>query len=290
MKCPACGALLGATDPRCSYCGTVTPYGAQLEHQRQHQAAQLEAVRAHNEQSRQQKVLADARMSLARTSRHALYWSLGGLVLCCAFVPSVVGIVMGFRARKMARKYQLVLPVQATAGLVLGFVGVLAGAGLITIGIIEGEKREERLAAISKELGDRADARELQHPVACLLAEKRLLQGGYQGDKSVDDFECDGKLEQTGDTATLHDVRFERGGSLIALKACLVRGARWSTESFRRDAACDEADDTSDDTAASRTGNTKGRADDKGSATGESTTPHSTAPSPKSQADPPSAP
>ncbi len=248
MKCPACGAQLGATDPTCTYCGKVTAYGAHLDQQRQHHEAHLEAVRTHHERAEQHQRQAEARASLARTSRHALIWSLAGLVLCCAFVPSAVAVVLGFRARKMAHKYSLVLPVHATAGLALGVVGVLAGAAVITVGIVTNAQREERLEAITVELGNRAAATQLEQPVACLLAERRLLQGGYQNDKIVDDFECDGKLEQSGDRATLHDVRFVRSGSPIVLEACLVRGARWTTRDFRTTGSCDAPEDGSNAT------------------------------------------
>jgi hypothetical protein len=222
----------------------MTPYGAQLQHQQNQLAAHRDALDAHRENAEAWQRNQDAKASLARTSKHALIWSGAGALLCCAFVPSTVGIVMGMRARKMAKEYGLVLPATATIGLILGVVGVLMGAGLITVGIIEGIKRDDRLAAISQQLGDSASKQELAHRTACLLAERRLLQGGFRDDKSVDEFECDGKLTVDGDQASLDGIRFERGGDLLTVTACLERGKRWAVGSFRVDASCAEPDDT----------------------------------------------
>lgn len=265
MECASCGAGLGQTDARCQYCGAATPYGAYLEQHQHLRAAELEALRVQQQQVHQQRLQTEAKVSLDRTARHSLYWSFAGLALCCALVPSVVGIVMGFRARKMASKYHLVLPVQATAGLVVGWLGLLLGVSLLVFAALDAQARAERIRAIDRELGERAAGPDLSHAVACLLAEKRLLQGGFRDDKTFDAFECDGRLEQQGSDATLHDIRIDHDNQLISLKACLTRGQRWSVSSFRRSAACHQPDDTRPDDT--RPDDTSANARRKGSAT-----------------------
>ncbi len=250
MKCPSCGARLGPADPRCSYCGIVTAYGAQLEQQRQQHAAYHQAAAAHHDHAQQQQRLADAKASLAKTARHSLWWSVGGLIACCAFVPSVIGVALGLRARKMASKYNLVLPVQATAGLLLGLFGVTEGIGVIGIAVVQSAQREERLSQLEQALGTRATAKDLEQEVACMLTEKRLLMGGFRDKQTIDDFECDGQVEQKDKQATLFDVRFELSSERFVVKACLSKGERWSTTGFRLDNECSEPDDTAEDYAA----------------------------------------
>src|SRR5690606_28185378 len=131
-------------------CGAITAHGSQLQQQQQHLAVQREALgvqREHAEAWQQSQEAwqrkQEAKASLARTSKHALIWSGAGALVCCAFVPSIVGIVMGLRARKMAKKYELVLPVTATIGLILGVVGMLLGASLLTFGFLESMERDD---------------------------------------------------------------------------------------------------------------------------------------------------
>lgn len=244
MKCHACGAVLGSTQPACPFCGITTPYGAHLEHQAKQHALNIDLLKQQQEHASDQQRRDEAKRSLDRTSKLSLIWSIAGLVMCCMFVPSVVALVFGTRARKMAHKYQLVLPTSATAGLFLGLIGLVGGVGLIWIGVTEDRARTQRIAAIDRELGDRARMPTLEHAVACLLAEKRLQQGAFRGTGSIDAFECDGKLEQTSDHATLRNLRFTKSNDNFVVKVCLEKGERWSVSGFRLNATCNEPDDT----------------------------------------------
>jgi hypothetical protein len=185
----------------------------------------------------------EASSSLQSTANLALYWGIGGLVGCLCFIPSCVALVMGFRARTMARKYALVLPVNATAGLVLGFLGLLFGAGLISLGVISDLKKQERIEALDRQLRN-LDNPKLDHATACGLVEKRLLQKGFAGDSRPSDIECDGKLVQNENRASLENVRFTANSNETVVRACLEYGARWSVLGFRKRASCDEPDDT----------------------------------------------
>ena len=61
---------------------------------------------------------------LSKASLHSLLWAAAGLVFCC-FPLGLVGVVLGFRARSIAQRLGLPLPVQAIFGIVLGVVSIL---------------------------------------------------------------------------------------------------------------------------------------------------------------------
>jgi hypothetical protein len=196
----------------------------------------------------------EAKASLARTAKHSFFWSLGGLLACCLFIPSTVGVVLSLRARKMASKYRLVLPLHATLGLALGSIGILAGAGLVTIAVVGEMRRSERVEAITKLLGDTAEQSELTHASACLLAELRLLRGGFRDNDNVDGFECDGQLKRTEHSAELLGIRFEQSSEPFVATACLERGQRWAVVGFRLKARCSDPDDTAEPSGSSGPG------------------------------------
>ncbi len=243
MKCGSCGAQIGAQEINCRFCGAVTQFGLhQQHHERQHRA-HLEALEKHHALHGEAQRQAEAQASLKRTANFSLFWGIGGFLLCVCFIPSVVAVVLGLRARTMSKKYGLVLPANATVGLALGAVGLLSGASLIVIGIVSDMKKQARIDELDAQL-QKASEQTLDQPTACRLTEKRLLQKGFGGDKSVDEFECDGKLVQNGTRATLESVRFEADTKDVTVRACLEYGARWSVQGFRVNAACDQPDDT----------------------------------------------
>lgn len=243
MKCGSCGAQIDATDLKCQFCGVVTQYGAQEHYQQQQHRAHLEFLEKQHAQQHDAQRQQTAQVSLKRTSKFALYWGVAGLLFCCAFFPSAVAVALGIRARKMSSKYQLVLPLNATLGLVLGALGLLAGAGFIAFVIEQNAQKEQRIAEIDRQLADSTNA-QLSHNVACLLVERRLLKTGFRKDSSVNDPECVGKVLQVGDQATLEDVQFKASGEHFSVRACLTYAARWSVSGFRLKNRCNEADDT----------------------------------------------
>jgi hypothetical protein len=245
MKCAACGAILGASQANCAFCGALTPFGREQQHLAQQHAAHAHAFHLHRHHQHESDKRGEATRSLKRTSDASMYWGIAGWVLCCAFIPSLVAIVLGVRARKMAHRYDLVIPTTATLGLVFGALGLISGAGLIIIGVVQNHQRDAEIAEIDGKLEGRLEAAVIDQPTACLLAKRSLLKGEFQEkDGSLDSFDCDGKLTVSGDEAVLENLRFSRSSSdRNTVRVCLARGARWSVAGFRRNASCREADD-----------------------------------------------
>lgn len=245
MKCTACGAQLGANVPQCTFCGVVTPFGLQQQHAAQQQAAQAHAFQLHREYQEAQQKQLDANRSLKRTADASLYWGIGGIVACCFFVPSAIAMVLGLRARKMARRYDLVIPTNATMGLVLGSVGIAFGLFMVGLVIVQNYEREATLAEIETQLAGKLERTTIDQPTACLLAKRSLLKGEFKNsDTPPDNFDCDGALSVDGNSAVLEDVKFTRSSTRFTVRACLKRGARWSVSGFRENNACSDLDDT----------------------------------------------
>ena len=250
MQCGSCGAQIGAYEVNCRFCGVVTAYGLHHQHHQQQHQAHLETLEKHHELHGQAQQLASARASIQRTANYALYWGLAGLLFCLCLFPNVMAIVLSFRARTMAKKYGLVLPVNATIALALGVLGILGAGGFVTFGVITDMRKEARIEELEAQLRN-ASKPTLDQPTACALVEKRLLKKGFGGDSSIQDFDCPGKLQQDGTRATLESVRFEASSKDRTVRACLEYGALWSVMGFRLDAACSEPDDTETQDSAS---------------------------------------
>lgn len=248
VKCQKCGAEVAPGASNCGYCGAPTGYSHQAAWQAQqlqhYQAHQQHNVELHRDAARHQ----EAQASLKRTARHALIWSILGLVCCLIPFFGVVGVVMALRARKMAKKYQLVVPVHATLGLVIGAFAVVASVFMYVMIIVQEVRLSGRIEELERKVGGRDAAVVLSPQVACYLAEIRVLKDGIGGrsGSSIDDVECNGRLETTAERAILHDfsLRVDSSSGRHYLKACFSRGVRWSVTGFRKSADCEEADDT----------------------------------------------
>jgi hypothetical protein len=229
VTCNRCGAELPLDAWECPYCRTVTAHGfARREAEAAAFRAEAEADRArdHAFASAQR---AEAERSLQRSSRHALLWSLAGFVLCCSPL-ALVGLVLGFRSRALARRVGLVIPTTATLGIVLAVTQMLVFAAAIVFGIHAQMQVDARLEALERELGTEPDQPMLSQPTACKLAERFLLQNGYgeHSETSIERLRCDGALTQTASSAALEALEFEAGDGKVRANACFSRGARWS--------------------------------------------------------------
>jgi len=235
VTCNRCGAELPLDAWECPYCRTLTVYG----HQRRE--AEAAAARAHAD-----AVLArdhafalsqreEAQRSLARSSQHAMLWSLGSLVLCCSPL-ALVGLVLGFRSRALARRTGLVIPTTATLGIVIGFLQLALFGAALAFGLYADMQVKERVEQLNRELGQKPEQLVLTQGTACALAERHLLTEGFGKVSaiSIEDFRCDGALEQaSGGGAELKTLEFKAGSDKVRASACFSRGARWSVDSIQ---------------------------------------------------------
>lgn len=236
-RCVSCGADLPVTAARCPYCGTSTPYGKLEAVRRAEDAEEAERLEAEIFKEKRE----EARESLERTARHALLWSLGGLICCLVPVGAVVALVLGFRARTLAKKYDLVIPMASTLAIVLGGVGIAAFIAFGAMGVVSYREHQARLERIQAAIGDRDQATYLLAETACKMAELKLVTSGWGEHTGVDidEVECLGGLIQRDDRAALYDLRVNIDSTLNTLAVCLVRTDRWRIKELRADNRCD---------------------------------------------------
>ena len=246
QPCQQCGAALAPGATQCAYCGAITQLAHDLSRQahaqQQHLAYQQHQVALQHQVARQH----DAKASIERTALHSLLWSALGLLCCVIPLFGIVGIVMALRARKMARKYGLVIPATATLGLVLGVFSLLASVFSYTFIVFQEIKRADRIDVLESKVGAGVLAERLAPETACHLAELRLLKDGIGSVSggSVEEFECTGKLQQDGDSAVLDDYSFDwTSHGRRHVKVCYRRGTRWTATGFRAAKSCNEPDD-----------------------------------------------
>lgn len=241
VTCNRCGAELPLDAWECPYCRTLTAHGfARREAEAAAFRAQAEADRARDHAFAMAQ-RAEAERSLRRSSRHAFLWSVGGFVLCCSPV-ALIGLVLGFRSRALARRVGLVIPTTATLGIVLALTQIAVFAAAIAFAIYAQSQVNARLEVLERELGNQPEQAVLTQPTACGLAERYLLQNGYDehSELGIEDLRCDGALEQTASSAELKALEFEAGGKRVRASVCFARGARWSVSAVQA-RGCSEA-------------------------------------------------
>jgi hypothetical protein len=238
ITCQRCGATLDASATACPYCHTQTQYGRELgAHQAayQYHAAQAEQARREAEHRAHQE-------AVKKKSGQALIWSIVGLVTCCSPL-AIVGLVMGLNVKSAAKKVAVLPPGSSTAAVVLGVCSLLIFSLGVTMYVIDSREKDARVETLKSRIEGRLSGSDIDQQSACALVEIQLLEDGY-ADKSgisIDGFQCDGKLELEGETATLRDVRFRTSSTeRYAVAACLVRGNRWSLKELRADGRCRE--------------------------------------------------
>ncbi len=236
QTCQRCGATLDPSATACPYCSMQTPYGYHVAQQQtayaQHAAYAAEQQK-HAERAR-------AAEPLKKTSLQALLAAVLGSVFCCA-PAAILGIVLGLRAKSVARQHGLVAPASSTAAVVVGACGTVLFCVLLVLFVRDNQKHDARVDELQAVIDRSAQAQTLDQRTACILAEHRLLKDGYRETTglSIYDFECSGKLEQAGERATLHDVRFRPNTDpRVTVAVCLSRGARWSVSELREDNDC----------------------------------------------------
>lgn len=244
MNCTHCSAKIPADALTCPYCGSDTPHAAQARAQKEQQArhaAQLAAVDAGK--ARQKGVL-----ELEKSARTAFYASILGVVVCCLPVGSLVGIVMGLKARKTAAALGAPAPWQSMAAIVLGVFWLGFVALALVMGVVGEREKAARIATLRDGIKETVRKSELDTPTACALAEIALLEGGVgqgQGSLSLDRFRCDGAVEVSGATAVLKDVEFARQVSkpTKTVDACFTFRSKWRVDWIGNGPKCGQGAD-----------------------------------------------
>lgn len=236
MNCSNCSASISVDALTCPYCGTETPNAPKaraLKEQQERHAAQLAAVDA--SKARQKDLIA-----LQASAKNSFYASIIGVV-CCIPVGSVVGLVLAFRARGVAKRLQTAVPWQAMAAIILGVFWIGFFSLAMVMGAIGEREKAARVAAIRETTKDAVLKPELDDATACSLVEIALLEG-YAGGKggNLGLFRCEGKLEQTGEKALLHDLEFARSSNdkPRRVDACLSKGKKWKVDAIGRGEGC----------------------------------------------------
>jgi hypothetical protein len=233
--CPQCGAVVPPSEVACKYCGTLSREGVR-QHRQDHVRAEAEAAVRVAEIDHAKKLAEDAADGAAR---QALSWAIWSLFLCFTALPALVAFFMALRAHRTARAGGVPSPGRATAALVLSVVSLAAFATMIGLYVSESQKLATRRASLEK-VAARATAAAIDQPTACALVELSLIDTGFEGRHWLvgDSVACSGKLEQTGERATLHDVNLQRSGTSVArITGCLDHGARWMVARALREGA-----------------------------------------------------
>ncbi len=238
VSCTRCGANIDPSAVVCPFCQTQTAYG----YQRAQQAAYYQQQAAHAEQARAEHERAQRKRALEKKARHALLWSIGGVVICC-FPAALVGMVLGFNVKSAAKRDNVVAPPSATVAVVVGVLALLLFGGMCVLYVRDSRATDARIAQLEARVETGRSAERIEQPLACDLTELELLKAGFGGTSGINisGFECNGKLVQNGERAELFDVHFHTSASQPrrTASACLVRGARWSIRELREDGRCD---------------------------------------------------
>jgi hypothetical protein len=243
-NCSTCGAQLLPNAPKCPYCGAATPAGERKAREEEQRAAAAAAAAAATAQREQVVHKQQAAAQAEQAARLALTWSIVGLFGCCFVIPPIVGVVLGYRAVRLARDNGLFVPARAIAALTISGASflLLIGGG---IGVaVQQHALAQRKASVHARVDGPSAAATLAPDTACGLAELHLLEESYEGHEptSVDAVECSGALTQDAKTAELQGVRVTFGGGTPqTITACFTRGTKWSVERFANERCSEPA-------------------------------------------------
>jgi hypothetical protein len=231
MKCPSCGA----NQPEraiCEYCGRAMPMSTPQPAAQQQNAWQAPQANLH----------IPTPNPAEKSARHALIWSLVGAFVCC-FPLSIVGLVLGLRARKEALQQKITVPVASTLAIVISALVInLSLAFGIWFGIDQA-RLDDRIKELTARISARDTEEVLAQQTACDMAELRILTDGWADDSSIviDGFDCPGKVIQRETDAELPDFSFNTSSyARVTVTVCYKRGARWTVKAFREGAGCPE--------------------------------------------------
>lgn len=257
--CPTCRAPIQPGAIRCAYCGTPTPLAEVHAVHQQRMAEHQARVEADNRARRHFANIATAK-SAANTG---LALAIIGLPICCAPM-SIVGGVLGMRALQLAKAEQIEAPVRAFISMVVAGLSTILTISVIIFAIIDSRDHAQRLEVVKARLAGKREAQVIDANVACDLGEERLLEEGYNGDKSIGDVTCEGPLDLAADRGSMKNIRATINSKRMVLTACLSHGSRWFVVKLTDGADCNAAAVPSQKTTGSApSGGSEGRTDEK---------------------------
>lgn len=231
MKCDSCGATMAPNAAECPYCHTTTAFG---HHQAQQKAAweqQQSAHAAHAHQQTQQQ-----REWHLRSRASSLWlWGLFALLVPCLGVPALIAALMAWGVRAEAKRYQLPVPMQVTAALVMSGIGFVLSLLIIVLSQISAAEHAEHVEKLEKKAKPMLDKPMLNQVEACNIAEWTLLRDGWDGTTGnvIEVLGCDGRLLITSPDSSklmLEAVRIEKSTDVVAVDVCFVRRTRWTVD------------------------------------------------------------
>ncbi len=182
--------------------------------------------------------------------RMATYGVATGIVGlgCCCFPVAIVAIALGLRARKLARESGTPAPATAGIALGLGALGLVVGIFVAGFALQRELHRRARIGTLESQVAGSLSSPTLEQPIACALAEMRLLRDGLgsRSASSVERFDCPGRLTQAGDAARLDDTQVVVSGRRERLDFCFRRGAEWHVTSFGVHERCEGVPESSE--------------------------------------------
>jgi hypothetical protein len=229
--CEGCGAPIEPAHLECPFCKTATPFGVKEREREERERLSRQSEELHEAHEREAQARAAAQKQLETLGRQSFAWSLGGVVLCCMPLASVVALVLAWRAKTVAKENGLPYPGQATAARIIAFLTLASSASAVAFGGVSAWQKSQKIAALVKATEAHAADETLDRDVACKLVEAHLLKDGFAtSSDDIGHFTCDGPLEQHGATAVMRDLSFTDGPTPHTADATLRRGAKWIVE------------------------------------------------------------
>jgi hypothetical protein len=134
LSCESCGANLDPSHVACPFCNAPTPYARERHRQEERARQQQSATEATAKQRYDAASRSNAQMELDRLARQSVVWAAIGVVFCWLPIPTIVSLILVWRARSLARANGFVFPTMATVGLVLSVTSLFSTVGLYVIG------------------------------------------------------------------------------------------------------------------------------------------------------------
>jgi hypothetical protein len=231
MKCESCGASMAPNAPECPYCHTTTAFGHHQAQQKAAWEAQQSAHAAHAHRVTQQQ-----REWHLRSRASSLWlWGLFALLVPCLGVPALIAALMAWGVRAEAKRYQLPVPMQVTAALVMSGIGFVCSILIIVFSQIDAAEHAEHVEKLGKKAKPMLDKPMLNQVDACTIAEWTIQRDGWSGTSGnvIDVLGCDGRLLITATDNSklmLEAMRIKKSTTDVAVDVCFVRRARWTVD------------------------------------------------------------